>query len=384
MSRSWARRGTYESARNRSRARFLPTRDARAASAAPRHSAPSVRSARSRHIESRCTIRAHLIAGGGKYVESRKPTLRSAASGTTLHAGARSVKALRARWPPQAVARSLDYGAEVNVFQHRSSDIEAHDGMPPALAARSLLVLQGFAPGGLVKKRGEPGSATAAPLNRGAFVLVHGQSVFETLMFNLLVYAPEFDKPVAGTRAPDLPCWEQPEPPRQIGDKETSRRPNGWIDWLTWQSRRLELDYDASTNAVGGVVYCVGQGLDDEGLCDPMLAYRVDKIRGLVPIDFSEDRAAWRDCHSLVRTTGADGARAALAIAQLSCFELSSVLAHRSRVPIDVSACAAIRPRFGWLATSACLCRPSSRGLRTAQLRRGCNSARRRSRARAQ
>lgn len=250
------------------------------------------------------------------------------------------VRGLTKLYEPNGLGRLLlersNYGAEVNVLQHRDAASLARDGIDQAHAARALLVLQAFAPGGLVKKKGEPGSASAGPLNRGAFVLVHGRTLFETLMTNLLVYAPERDAPIPGAPEPDLPSWEQPELPRQVGDKETGRRPRGWVDLLTWQSRRLELVVEERTQRVTGVVYCVGQGLEDEGLIDPMLAYRADKKRGLVAIDLSEDRAVWRDCHALVRRVGADRARPPAAVSQLARAELRSVMAGHRQLVLDV------------------------------------------------
>jgi CRISPR system Cascade subunit CasA len=250
------------------------------------------------------------------------------------------VRGLTTLYPPNGLGRLLlersNYGAAVNVFQHRDAATRAHDAIDPAQAARALLVLQAFAPGGLVKKKGEPGAATAGPLNRGAFVLVHGGNLFETLMMNLLVYAPERDAPIAGAPELDLPSWEQPELPRQVGEREVGRRPQGWIDLLTWQSRRLELEVDEGAGGVTGVVYCVGQGLEDDGLIDPMLACRADKERGLVAIDLSDDRALWRDAHALVRRIGADGARPPAAISQLTCAELRSVTAGHREIVLDV------------------------------------------------
>lgn len=247
------------------------------------------------------------------------------------------VRGLTQLYEPDGVGRLVlersNYGAAVNVFQHRAST--ASEGLSLSAAARSLLALQAFAPGGLVKKKDEPGSATAAPLNRGACVLVYGKSLFETLMLNLLVYDPDGGAPIPGHAAEDRPSWETPALPRQLGARETSRRPRGWIDLLTWQSRRLELVTDTA-GSVTGVVYCVGQGMDDAGLTDPMLAYRVDKTRGFVALDLSEDRAVWRDCHALVRSVGSDGAKPPAAVAQLARFELRSVLEAHKRLALEV------------------------------------------------
>ncbi len=250
------------------------------------------------------------------------------------------VRGLAERYEPDGIGRLLpdrsNYGVAVNLFEHRPQERAAQEVLTLSEAARALVGLQGYAPGGLVRKKGEPTSATAAPLSRGAFVLIRGNSLFETLLFNLLVYDPEDAEPVAGDPAQDLPAWEQPAPDRPRGKREPSRRPYGWVDWLTWQSRRLELALDPSGRAVRGVVYCVGCGLDRDGLTDPMLAYRMREKRGLLATGFSEERAVWRDCHAFLRFADADGSRAPRTILQLARFELRQVLGASRTVPLDV------------------------------------------------
>src|SRR5690606_2380621 len=150
------------------------------------------------------------------------------------------------------------------------------------------------APGGLVKKKGEPGSATAGPLNRGAFVMVRGDSLFETLLLNLVIYDPENAKPFAGDPSRDRPSWEQAPLVRPTSTLEPQRTVYGYLDWLTWQSRRVELSLTEDQSRVRGVVYCVAIGVKAPEPRDPMLAYREDKTRGLVAVDVSETRALWR------------------------------------------------------------------------------------------
>jgi CRISPR type I-E-associated protein CasA/Cse1 len=163
--------------------------------------------------------------------------------------------------------------------------------------------------------------------------MVAGSSLFETLMFNLLVYDPDNRAPIAGSSAKDSPAWERPALPRPEGTKEPKRTPFGWLDRLTWQSRRLELDVDEERGSVRGVIYCVGQGLDDDAspAPEPMLAYVLQgKPAVLRSVDFAEERAVWRDCHALIRKASADGAeRAPMAVRQLARVEVRRVLGGR-------------------------------------------------------
>lgn len=249
-------------------------------------------------------------------------------------------RGLPTEYEPDGIGRLIfersNYGAPSGVFQHRPESFEANEAITFAESARALVALHAFAPGGLVKKRGEPDSATAGPLNRGAFVLIQGNTLFETLLWNLLVYSPKDSKPIPGDREKDSPCWEQAPLARPAPDKEPKRRPSGWVDLLTWQSRRLELALTPDGSAVRGVTYCVGQGLEDEGLLEPMLAYRKDDKRGLVAIDLSENRLVFRDCHAFIRFAEADGAQPPKAIEQASRRELRSLFNGRTTLQLAV------------------------------------------------
>jgi CRISPR system Cascade subunit CasA len=248
------------------------------------------------------------------------------------------VRGLTELYEPDGLGRLVlersRYGPARELFAHRPRDVERAESLSFAEAARALLVLHAFAPGGLVKKAGEPTSATAGPLNRGAFVLVSGRNVFETLLLNLVEYDPDGDRPFPGHTKRDLPAWEQPPLQRPLGGREPGRAPHGWIDLLTWRSRRLELTLTPDGTSVGGVVYCVGQGLDADGLVDPMLAARVDDARGLVAVGFSEERAVWRDCHAFIRETSSDGARAPLAVRQLARSEVRAAIGSRTHATL--------------------------------------------------
>lgn len=233
---------------------------------------------------------------------------------------------------PDPVARLVfersNYGAAVSLFQHGGPK---SDRLSPAEAARGLVALQLFAPGGLVKKRGEPDSATAAPLNRGAMTLLTGKTLKETLLLNSCVYAPEEGRPIVGDATRDRPAWERSSPA-----KIERRRPDGWLDLLTWQSRRLELARDEA-GLVSGVTYCVGQDLDDEaGHKDPMLAYRLDAKRGWVAIEFREERVIWRDSHALVRTVDAAHVEPPVAVRQLAERTLRDVVPSTHRFSIEL------------------------------------------------
>ncbi|MBW4444366.1 MAG: type I-E CRISPR-associated protein Cse1/CasA [Plectolyngbya sp. WJT66-NPBG17] len=98
--------------------------------------------------------------------------------------------------------------------------------------ARLVLRLHNFDTGG--RKTGATDSAAVLPMMDAANVLVRGSTLRETLLLNLVEYAPSGEKPSPVT-GDDLPAWE-----RQY-QKAKERIPVGYIDYLTYQWRRVKL-----------------------------------------------------------------------------------------------------------------------------------------------
>jgi CRISPR system Cascade subunit CasA len=195
------------------------------------------------------------------------------------------------------------WGSARELFRHRPE--EPRPEMPPGRAARALLAHQAFATGGLIRKPGEPTSATAAPLVRGGLVIVRGRTLFATLSANLLVYNPEHARPIPTGGQDDCCSWEQDVPPRTLrAGKEPKRAPMGYLDVLTWLSRRVEFVHDEKV--VTGFINAAYQGMADEALRDPMMTYRRDEKRGFVPIGIDVNRAFWRDAGALFETARGD------------------------------------------------------------------------------
>lgn len=188
------------------------------------------------------------------------------------------------------------WGTARELFQHRPSEHRA--SMRPGEAACALLAYHAFDIGGLVKKPGEPTAATSAPLVGGAAVLVQGESLFETLVLNLLQYNPSQSMPIPGDKD-DKPAWEASPPPHALKqEKEPKRMPKGWLDLLTWWSRRIELVHEGEH--VTGFVRCVGSGLSDTCPREPMFAWQKNEEKGWRAVSLSTDRVFWRDAHALL------------------------------------------------------------------------------------
>lgn len=184
--------------------------------------------------------------------------------------------------------------------------------LPPAAVARYLLAHQAFTVGGLVSlERGqEPKlfkSADAAPLTKGAVAIVQGGNLFETLMLNLHRYHREDAMPFAFA-GEDRPAWEREEETRA-----EDRRPDGYLDLLTWQSRRVRLfpeRDELGAVVVRRVVIMKGNQFPDSWSIrdgETMIAFRknAEAARGQEPwvaVGFRENRAVWRDSLALFRS----------------------------------------------------------------------------------
>jgi CRISPR system Cascade subunit CasA len=164
-------------------------------------------------------------------------------------------------------------------------------------AARWLIALQMFQPGGLMT--GFPSgraSGEHAPLAGSAVVSWSGTHLAETLLLNTLVYEPATQPFEA--EGEDLPVWE-----RQPPSGEARRRPpSGYVDWLTWPSRRVRLFADS--DRVRHVAITPGDALPSEleaSSYEQMVPRRRAKQRDpFRPLRYDSDRALLREATALL------------------------------------------------------------------------------------
>lgn len=178
-------------------------------------------------------------------------------------------------------------GNNPTLFDH-STDATPRP-LSPAEAARYLLACQYYSIG-FGKSR--PFYLQDSPLTRGLTVHAMGRNLFETLALNLLPYSDERPLPRVGD---DLPAWEQEAPAQPDPD---GTRPNGYLDYLTWQSRRIHLVPEGNPTLVPSCQFLQGLKLGGDPL-DPFKCYRRDEKAGLRPVGIDADRALWRESHTL-------------------------------------------------------------------------------------
>ncbi|MBE3098804.1 MAG: type I-E CRISPR-associated protein Cse1/CasA [Planctomycetes bacterium] len=227
--------------------------------------------------------------------------------------------------PAAQLAHETAGGNNPSLFDHTT------DSRPPALpfaaCARLLVANQAFALGGGVGPTssmfGKHPNRTHAPCVGGVMALLQGDSLFATLMLNLLVYtrASPFDQDPAA----DRPAWERDDPIRP-----GPRVPTGYLDLLTWQSRCIRLVPD-----VGGVCwmhYAQGEVLDARPR-EPAWFYRLDRNNEPTPVRLNPERALWRNADSLFAFSASDTAseRRPVAFRQVATLYRRGVLAGRER-----------------------------------------------------
>ncbi|MCB0189592.1 MAG: type I-E CRISPR-associated protein Cse1/CasA, partial [Caldilineaceae bacterium] len=112
------------------------------------------------------------------------------------------------------------------------------------------------------------------------------------------------DDPIPKLRE-DRPAWEQDDP-YQPAERS---RPNGYLDYLTWQNRRILLKPETLSNGsvvVRQMTMAPGLRLDGE-ILNPLMHYDAhNKAERPLPLRFSEAKALWRDSSALfrLRTSG--------------------------------------------------------------------------------
>ncbi|GII94317.1 type I-E CRISPR-associated protein Cse1/CasA [Sinosporangium siamense] len=211
---------------------------------------------------------------------------------------------------PATAAKLVPYravGNNVTLFDHTTAADRVR--LSPAEAARWLVTLQAFDPGGMKTPYEKDKSSERAPCNMFGVVLVEGGTLKETLLLNLLVYRPDYEKPRMTTPG-DRPVWEELGSPSPRPERRISR---GWTDLLTWPSRRVLLspaEYGGAT-VVDGVVVTPGTRCDvhlpDE---EKMAAFRrprdakgqFQRNKSLLPVVMHPLRGIWRHSAELLLT----------------------------------------------------------------------------------
>ncbi len=200
------------------------------------------------------------------------------------------------------LAPELASGNNDTLFDHSMDDKPV--AITAGRAASWLIAVHAYAIGGLIGTEGGRASTTSAPMVAGAAVMPTGSNLFESLMLNLIPYDPDNDQPMPCEG--DAPAWEQPDPAAV-----QQRLPFGYLDYLTWQSRRIWLKPSVTEGISPGVSHIIISQAREfpRGYFprDPVMVHvrREKAPKGQDPwpaIRLREHRGVWRDSSALFQT----------------------------------------------------------------------------------
>jgi len=194
--------------------------------------------------------------------------------------------------PIQHLAMEASSGNNVTLFDHSNDDNPAE--FSPAKAARYLIATQAYSIG---FGRSTPFNFRDSPLIRGLSVMVLGNTLFETLALNFIIYNKQRPFQQMGN---DCPAWELDEP--VVPNKDGSPI-KGYLDYLTWQSRSVHLFPEGNPLSVQFCQIQQNLRLPEQEYFDPFKCYRKNEERGFVQLNINPKKALWRDSHSLFQTT---------------------------------------------------------------------------------
>lgn len=180
------------------------------------------------------------------------------------------------------------------LFTHQNDDSGLL--LSPAKAARHLISAQSFRTAGL---SGLSQKFTDSPFSRGVLFWADGDTLFETLLLNLLPYPSSFIS-IQHTDH-DLPHWEYDDPFHERS------YPHGYLDYLTWPSKRIRL-IPPTNGQVSEMTVAPGLNLSAD-IHSPQKRYIQREKKGEITwsfLYFNTERSLWRDYHNLLSLDSSD------------------------------------------------------------------------------
>ena len=187
-------------------------------------------------------------------------------------------------WTVLAAEHNAD-NAKV-LFDH--IDVTGADVVSAGMAARWMLATQTFS---VSAGKSELSHTGTAPSATAAMAVPLGQNLEDTLLLSLV---PQNRAVIAQ----DIPIWERNADSLASLKDGVERTIGGYADRYTWRTRSIRLRHDETGN-VNLLAFASGVENVSKDALDPMLAYRIDKDKGRLPIQFKE-RGLWRDFDSLL------------------------------------------------------------------------------------
>jgi len=207
--------------------------------------------------------------------------------------------------PAQALLQAIGGGDTFTLFDHRMD--ETPFTLTPPEAALLLITAQSFSLAGLCHPQLKL-VYTDASCSRAVVFFAEGKNLFETLMFNLVRYNRVEPSGFSWRGRDDPPAWEMED---SYHDDRTM--PDGYLDYLTWQNRKILLIPEEKNGQVLVTRVVTAPGLVlNAAVRNPMYHYRIDPAKkpgeeaAVKMLRFSEGRALWRDSYALLNVNNQD------------------------------------------------------------------------------
>ncbi len=203
------------------------------------------------------------------------------------------------------------------LFNHDTEDTKAP--LTPAEAARELLAAHLFRSGGGKSGQKSPYFVDGL-LRSGVIFFAQGRNLFETLMLNLLPYPSETYFP---TTPDDKPVWEKDDPAHQQLKERQELPVAGYLDYLTWQTNHIYLfPEELDGQVVVRQFQIVPVAKPMESILCPMKRYvkksKEDVEEGWSFLYFNEEKALWRDYHTMLPRDDTNAIRPPLVVSWLA------------------------------------------------------------------
>lgn len=202
------------------------------------------------------------------------------------------------------------------LFNHATEDTKAP--LTPAEAARELLTAHLFRSGGGKSGQESPYFVDGL-LRSGVIFFAQGRNLFETFMLNLLPYPSETYFP---TTSDDKPIWEKDNPAYRQRKEMQVLPLAGYLDYLTWQTNHIYLFPEVLNGyVVVRQFQIVPVAKPMESTLCPMKRY-VKKSKegeeGWSFLYFNEEKALWRDYHTMLPRADTNAVRPPLIVSWLA------------------------------------------------------------------
>lgn len=192
-------------------------------------------------------------------------------------------------WTVLAAEHNAD-NAKV-LFDH--IDVGAPGAIPLAAATRWILATQTFS---VSCGKSELAHTGTAPSATAAMAIPMGRNLQDTLLFGLVPQSREI-------LAADLPLWERTPETVPSLSAGAGRASAGLADRYTWRTRSILLRPSGAAGGIGSLAFASGIDCTRTEQRDPMLGYRIDEKKGMLPIQL-RDRGLWRDFDSFLPDDG--------------------------------------------------------------------------------